>query len=177
MTLTFTLNGQPRNVDPRPGESLLDCLRERCDILSTKDGCQPQGQCGCCLAIVDGKPKVTCAQPASKAEGADILTLEGLDPKERQLIGDCFTAAAGLQCGFCIPGFALRAKALVDKNDSPTRDEIAKAIDIHLCRCTGYVKIIDAIDLYARARRGEAEIEILEQQLGREGDRIVEIDQ
>jgi selenium-dependent xanthine dehydrogenase len=156
VTLTFTLNGQPRTVDPRPGESLLDCLRERCDIISTKDGCQPQGQCGCCLAIVDGKPKVTCAQPASKAAGADILTLEGVDPTERQLIGDCFTAAAGLQCGFCIPGFALRAKALVDKNDSPTRDEIAKAIDVHLCRCTGYVKIIDAIDLYARARRGEA---------------------
>ena len=151
----FMLNGEPRVVEVDEGESLLDTLRERCGILSTKDGCQPQGQCGCCLAVVDGKPKVTCAMPATKADGAEVLTLEGLGDDERKLIAESFVAAAGLQCGFCIPGFALRAKVLLDKNPDPTRAEIAKAIDVHLCRCTGYVRIIDAVELIAKARRGE----------------------
>ncbi len=155
MEITLDVNGTARTVSIEEGESLLETLRNRCDILSTKDGCQPQGQCGCCLALVDGKPKVTCAQKAKKADGASIVTLEGIGAEERDLIARSFVAAAGLQCGFCIPGFALRAKAIVDKNPSPTREEIAKGIDVHLCRCTGYVKIIDAIELYAKARRGE----------------------
>jgi xanthine dehydrogenase molybdenum-binding subunit len=154
--IELTVNGVRRQVETAPGESLLDVLRGRCGVLSVKDGCQPQGQCGCCLALVDGKPKVTCATPADKAAGRDIVTLEGLDAAERQQIADAFTAAAGIQCGFCIPGFALRAKSLLDKTPSPTRAEIAKAIDVHLCRCTGYVKIIDAVELLARARRGES---------------------
>lgn len=151
----FTLNGQPVLIPVRPGESLLETLRERCGVISLKDGCQPQGQCGCCLALVDGQPKVTCAMPAEKAHGKTIVTLEGLSDEERKLIGLCFVAAAGVQCGFCIPGIALRAKYLLDKNPDPTRDEIAKALDVHLCRCTGYVKIIDAVELLAKAKRGE----------------------
>ena len=153
--IRFTLNGVPREVEIAPGESLLETLRLRCGVISTKDGCKPQGQCGCCLALVNGKPKVTCALPASKADGQEILTLEGVDKAERDLIASSFVAAAGLQCGFCIPGFALRAKALLDRNPDPTRDQIAQAIDVHLCRCTGYVKIIDAVELLAKARRGE----------------------
>ncbi len=159
--ISFTLNGRLRTVTPRPGETLLDTLRDRCGIISTKDGCQPQGQCGCCLALIDGLPKVTCAIPAEKADGKEILTLEGLTREERDLIAECFVAAAGLQCGFCIPGFALRAKNLIDKNPDPTREEIARALDGHLCRCTGYVKIFDAVDLLARVRRGEAVPEML----------------
>ena len=153
--IEFTLNGVRRRVDPAPGESLLEVLRNRCGIVSTKDGCAPQGQCGCCLAIVNGSPKTTCAVPAEKADGAEILTLEGVSAAERDLCGRAFAAAAGVQCGFCIPGFALRARWLLDRNAHPTRREIAKAIDGHLCRCTGYVKIVDAIELMARARRGE----------------------
>ena len=156
MTIEFTLNGQPRSVDVEPGETLLTSLRERCDITSTKDGCAPQGQCGCCLALVDGKARTSCATPTAKCAGKEIVTLEGVSEEERQQLADAFVSAAGLQCGFCIPGIALRAKALVDKNPEPTRDEIAKAIDGHLCRCTGYVKIIDAIELYAGVRRGVA---------------------
>ncbi len=114
-----------------------------------------QGQCGCCLALVDGKPKVTCAIPATKAEGKDLLTLEGVSATERDVLARAFTATAGLQCGYCIPGIALRAKHLIDENPKPTRAEIAKALDVHLCRCTGYVKIIDAIEAAAKARRGE----------------------
>jgi xanthine dehydrogenase molybdenum-binding subunit len=153
--IQFTLNGEPRAVDVDPEESLLETLRVRCGVTSTKDGCQPQGQCGACLALIDGKPKVTCATKAVKADGKAIVTLEGLAPAERDLIAQCYVAAAGLQCGFCIPGLALRTKALVDRNPNPSREEVAVGIDVHLCRCTGYKKIIDAVQLYARARRGE----------------------
>ena len=153
--IEFQLNGRAVATDPREGKTLLDVLRDE-GVLSVKDGCQPQGQCGCCLAIIDGKAKVTCAIPCDKAAGRDIVTLEGIPDEDRTLLSQSFVAAAGLQCGFCIPGIALRAKHLVDKNATPSRDDIAKAIDGNLCRCTGYVKIIDAIDLYARAKRGEA---------------------
>ncbi len=151
MSLPSTEKG--RRFSVRDDESLLDTLRNRCGIFSTKDGCQPQGQCGACLALIDGHPKTTCAVPAVKADGKEILTLEGLSDEERRLIAQSFAAATGVQCGFCTPGFALRAKYLLDKNPEPTRAEIAKAIDGHLCRCTGYVKIIDAIELMAEAKR------------------------
>ena len=156
-TVTFTLNGEKKTVEVYDGESLLEALRNRCGITSIKDACRPQGQCGACLALIDGKPKTTCAMPAVKAEGKEIVTLEGLDPAERDLLGRSFTASAGLQCGFCTPGFALRAKALTDRNPNPTRDEIKRAIDPHLCRCTGYVKIVDSIELLAAAKRGEVD--------------------
>src|SRR5262245_51497347 len=125
--VSFTLNGRPVQIPTREGETLLEALRGRCGIVSTKDGCSPQGQCGCCLAIVDGAAKTTCAMPAAKVAGRQVLTLEGVTAAERELLAKSFVAAAGLQCGFCIPGIALRAKHLVDKNPSPSRDEIAKA--------------------------------------------------
>jgi len=153
----FSLNGRWQSLAIRPDETLLETLRTRCGILSTKDGCQPQGQCGCCLALIDGLPKVTCAVPTSRVQDKEILTLEGLAEEERRLIGRCFVAAAGLQCGYCIPGFALQAKHLLDRNPSPNRAQIARAINGHLCRCTGYIKILDAIELLAAARRGEGE--------------------
>ena len=156
-TVRFRLNGDAREVEVRPGEMLLETLRNRCGILSTKDGCQPQGQCGCCLAIIDGRRKTTCAVLAEKAEGADILTLEGVDPSERDLIARSFVAAAGLQCGFCIPGIALQVKGLLDCDPNPSRRDIARTLNGHLCRCTGYTKILDAIELFAAAKRGEAQ--------------------
>ena len=155
MAIQFVLNGTTVRVEPRDGESLLETLRERCGIRSLKDGCAPQGQCGCCLALVDGHAKVTCAMSAASAEGRDVTTLEGLCEADRDLFSRAFVAAAGVQCGFCIPGIALRAKYLLDRHPNPSRGEIAKAIDVHLCRCTGYRKIVDAIELMARGRRGE----------------------
>ncbi len=152
----FTLNGKRVSMQPRPGETLMDALRGRFGVLSVKDGCKPQGQCGCCLALVDGVARVTCAWAAEKAAGKEVVTLEGVPEADRDLLSRAFLVTAGLQCGFCIPGIALRAKALVEKNPSPGRDEIAKAIDGNLCRCTGYVKVIDAIEAYARGKRGEA---------------------
>jgi len=159
--LELTVNGRPVSLEVDRDASLLDTLRDRLGVLSVKDGCQPQGQCGACLALIDGKPRVTCATKAVKAHGKDIVTLEGLSQADRDLVARCFVAAAGLQCGFCIPGLALRAHALVAANPNPTRDEIARGVDVHLCRCTGYTKVIDAVELLARAKRGEGEPEIL----------------
>jgi len=155
-TVAFTLNGSATSIEAREGESLMTTLRERCGILSIKDGCSPQGQCGCCLALVDGRAVTTCAMPVAKVEGKEVVTLEGLSSEERALLADGFAEAGALQCGFCTPGLVLRTKFLLDKNAAPTRDEIAKAIDVHLCRCTGYTKVIDAIELVAFRRRGEA---------------------
>jgi xanthine dehydrogenase molybdenum-binding subunit len=150
----FRLNGRAVALEPAPGESLLDALRERCGITSVKDGCQPQGQCGCCLALIDGRPLVTCAIEATRAEGRQVLTLEGLSGRERELAARALAAAGGVQCGFCIPGIALRAKHLLDRRPDPTRDEIVRALDGHLCRCTGYAQIVEAVELMARAWRG-----------------------
>ena len=161
-TIEFTLNGEARSGEARPDESLLDVLRNRLGVTSPKDGCAPQGQCGCCLALVDGRPKVACVYKAAKVDGGSVLTLEGVPDAERETFSRAFVKAAGLQCGFCIPGIVLRAKHLLDKNAEPSRAEIAKAIDGHLCRCTGYVRIIDAIELAARALRTGEPIELEE---------------
>ena len=131
-SVSFTLNGQPITVSPRDGESLLETLRERCGIRSAKDGCSPQGQCGACLAIVGGHAVTTCAMPAEKAAGKEVLTLEGVSPAERAQLADAFVAEGAVQCGFCTPGMVLRTKHLLDRNASPTREEVAKAIDVHL---------------------------------------------
>ena len=168
--LRFTLNGVEKRVTPRAGESLLETLRTRCGILSTKDGCQPQGQCGCCLALVDGLPKVTCAMPAENAAGKEVVTLEGLPESERERIAASFVNVAGLQCGYCIPGIALQAHRLLDKNPEPSRDEIARALAGHLCRCTGYTKILDAIEVLARSRRDGVVPEV--ETSGRVGDSL-----
>ena len=152
----FVLNGAPVRVAPRPDETLLETLRTRCGIKSTKNGCQPQGQCGACLVLIDGRPRTSCATPTTAAAGHEITTLEGISESEQRMLARCFVAAAGLQCGFCIPGIAVRAHALLNKNPRPSRQEIVRAIDGHLCRCTGYVKIVDAIELFAAARGGAA---------------------
>ena len=151
--VSFVLNGTRVAVDALEGESLLDTLRGRLGVTSPKNGCAPQGQCGACLVLVDGHPRTSCATPAEAIEGRSITTVEGLDDDEQRLLARCFVTAAGLQCGFCIPGITLRAHALVAKNPQPSRDDIRRALDPHLCRCTGYAKIIDAIELFASTRR------------------------
>jgi xanthine dehydrogenase molybdenum-binding subunit len=152
--VAFTLNGTPASAEVEAGQSALDLLRERYRLFSLKDACQPQGQCGCCLALVDGAPKTTCAIPAEKLQGRSIVTLEGVPETERKLFADAFQAAAGLQCGFCTPGLALRIKWLTDRDQPLSRADIAKGLDGHLCRCTGYVKIVDAVELIQKAKRG-----------------------
>lgn len=129
---------------------LLSALRDELGLTAAKDGCSPSGQCGCCTVLIDGKAVVSCQQPLIKVAGKSIVTLEGVDPDERQRFSDAFAACGGLQCGFCIPGIVMRAKAQIDKKGSGLqRSEMAKHLGAHLCRCTGYVKVLDAIDIVA----------------------------
>ncbi|MGH9055179.1 MAG: molybdopterin cofactor-binding domain-containing protein, partial [Acidimicrobiales bacterium] len=149
-TITFTLNGMSVTVrDDHP--HLLAALREELDVTSAKDGCSPTGQCGCCTVMVDGKVQVSCQYPLSKVEGRSVTTLEGVDADERNRYAKAFAAAGGLQCGFCIPGIVMRAKAQVDRKGADlTREDMSRHLGAHLCRCTGYVKILDAIEAVAK---------------------------
>ena len=149
-THSFTLNGTLVSVRGQHPH-LLSALREELDVTSPKDGCSPSGQCGCCTVLIDGKAVVSCQQSMEKVEGASIVTLEGVDQSERQAFSDAFAACGGLQCGFCIPGIVMRAKAQIDKKGSSlTRDGMKPHLGAHLCRCTGYVKILDAIESVAQ---------------------------
>jgi len=152
----FTLNGDETVVTVDDDTSLLEALRDQLGVTSPKNGCHPQGQCGCCTVLVDGKPQPSCALSARRIEGKHVTTCEGLSDEIRAHLATAFVEAGGIQCGFCIPGIALRAANLIVRNLNPTREEIAHHIRRHLCRCTGYVKIIDAIELYAGLRRGES---------------------
>ncbi len=148
----FTLNGSPVTVRA-DHPHLLAALREELDVTSPKDGCSPSGHCGCCTVLVDGKAIVSCQQPLVKVAGKAITTLEGFDPVERDRFADAFAATGGLQCGFCIPGIVVRAKAQIDKKgEDLTREEMARHLGAHLCRCTGYVKILDAIEAVAKGK-------------------------
>jgi xanthine dehydrogenase molybdenum-binding subunit len=151
----LTVNSKAVSVDVLEGESLLDVLRDRLGLLSAKDGCQPEGYCGCCTVLVDGRARVSCSQPATSFAGKDVVTLEGLDDRHRETFATAFAATGASQCGFCSPGIVVKASNLLRDHPEPTRDEIAKALAGNLCRCTGYVKIIDAIESAAGMLRGE----------------------
>ena len=153
--MELTLNGERVTAHPRADESLLELLREEFGLCSVKDGCAPEGSCGACTVIVDGKAVVSCAQKATRIEGKHVMTQEGLPDEKRRVWADCFVAAGASQCGYCSPGIVMKAEVLLEKNPDPSRDEIAHALLGNLCRCTGYVKIVDAIRLVAAARRGE----------------------
>jgi xanthine dehydrogenase molybdenum-binding subunit len=150
--VSFVVNGVPVTVrGDHP--HLLAALRDELDLTAAKDGCSPSGQCGCCTVHIDGKAVVSCQQPLAKAAGARILTLEGVAAHERAAWADAFAACGGLQCGFCIPGIVMRAKAQVDKKGAALRrDDMSRHLGAHLCRCTGYVKILDAIEMVAQGR-------------------------
>lgn len=148
----FDLNVNGAAVSIQEDKMLLDFLRHDLGLTSVKDGCD-QGACGACTILVDGKPVKACVQKVSKFEGKQIITVEGLTEREREVFVYAFGEAGAVQCGFCIPGMVLCGKALIDQNPDPTRDEIAFAIRNNICRCTGYKKIIDAIALSARILR------------------------
>jgi selenium-dependent xanthine dehydrogenase len=167
--MDFTLNGEPASVEVREGANLLELLREGCGVTSVKDGCAPEGSCGACTVLVEGKAVVSCAQPARRFAGKSIVTQEGLTPDQRRQWADCFVAAGASQCGFCSPGIVMKSESLLAKNPDPSRDEVAKSLAGNLCRCTGYVKIIDAVRLAAGVKRGEPLPEI--DRSGRVGSR------
>ena len=150
---TFTVNG--RTVRAEQNQKLLSFLRDTLRLTSVKDGCS-EGACGACTVLVDGRATRACVVWTEKLEGKSVVTAEGLSDFEKQAYIYAFGAAGAVQCGFCTPGMVMCAKGLLDQNPNPTRAEAARAIRGSLCRCTGYVKILDAILLAAEVlRRGE----------------------
>ena len=152
MSTDFTLNGAPASIDGSH-EHLLGALRDELGVFSPKDGCSPTGQCGCCTVLVDGKARVACQTSLDKTEGATVVTLEGIEPDQRQRMADAFAAFGALQCGFCTPGILMRTKSMLDKAAASgaglTRDKATRLMGDNLCRCTGYTKILDAVEALA----------------------------
>jgi len=148
--IKLVLNNEKKELAVNnPVEPLLDVLR-RSGYTGAKEGCR-QGECGACVVLVDGKPVNSCIYPAFRAEGKNVLTIEGLGkPNNLHTIQQAFLETGAVQCGYCIPGMVLSAKSLLDKNGSPEEYDIKLALDGNLCRCTGYVKIIDGVKLAAQ---------------------------
>lgn len=146
MLLRFTLNGKPMEVETQPAKRMLDVLRSDLSLTGTKEGCAV-GECGACTVILNGEPVASCLVAAGQMQGAEILTIEGMS---ETLIGsvlqECFVEGDAVQCGFCTPGFIMTAYALLLKNPHPTREEIREAVAGNICRCTGYIPIINAIE-------------------------------
>jgi xanthine dehydrogenase molybdenum-binding subunit len=161
----FTVNGQTVSVGDHH-DHLLAALRDELRITSPKDGCSPSGQCGCCTVLIDGKARISCQTSLEKAAGAEITTLEGVDEAERQRMADTFAAHGALQCGFCTPGIVMRTVALLGRDKETTREDAARHLGAHLCRCTGYVKILDAVESLAA---GETPVAITEGGVGGRG--------
>ena len=155
---TLTINGQSVTITG-DHEHLLAALRDELGIMSPKDGCSPSGQCGCCAVLVDGRARVACQTSLERSAGCEVLTLEGVSDEERNRMADVFAACGALQCGFCTPGILIRTKSLVDRKGSElTREEASRHLGGHLCRCTGYTKILDAVEALAQGEMPEAEV-------------------
>ncbi len=141
----FSLNGKPVEVPYEQGMHLLEVLREECGIVSPKNGCAPEGTCGCCAILVDGRPVLSCLRKPEQMEGHDVVTLEGVPEEMRKVLGEAFIHEGGVQCGFCIPGIVVRASSMLQQGCTDDREAVEQGLTGHLCRCTGYARIIDAI--------------------------------
>ena len=145
MLLEFELNGKPTRIEVEPTLRTLDLLREVLGLTGTKEGCG-RGECGACTVIVDGEAILACLVLAIQMQGKRILTIEGLSQEGRlDALQDAFVQYGAIQCGYCTPGMIMTARALLSKNSRPSEEEIKKALSGNLCRCTGYVKIIEAV--------------------------------
>jgi aldehyde oxidoreductase len=150
-----TINGMPKQFVVGKDRVLLDLLRDDLHLTGTKQSCDRKGQCGACTVIVNGKAVRSCLTKVIDLDGAEVITVEGLGtPDTPHLIQDAFVLAGAVQCGYCTPGMIMAAKALLDRNPDPDTGEIKEALSRNLCRCTGYVKIIDAVKLAGRFLRG-----------------------
>lgn len=158
MMIQFNLNGQDITVEVEEGRILVDMLREDLGLTGTKIGCEV-GECGACTVIIDGRTANSCLIPAAAVHGKKVVTIEGVSPEGGPLhpIQEAFIEAGAVQCGYCIPGMVLSAKALLDQNIKPTEDEIAVAMSGNLCRCTGYRKILDGVKLASEKLSQNAE--------------------
>ena len=150
--LRFRLNGHPVEVPCEEARVLLDLLREDLRLTGTKRGCD-LGTCGCCTVLLDGRPTLSCLTLARLVEGHSVDSIEGISPAQGlSAVQQAFVDLGATQCGFCTPGFVVTATALLRSNPHPSRSEIERAISGNLCRCTGYLKIIEAIEAAAGAR-------------------------
>ena len=151
--ISFLINGQVRDVIVTPNITLAELLREQLDLTGTKKGCEV-GECGSCTVLVDGKPALSCSTLAIAVRDKAILTIEGLaQGSQLHPLQQAFIDHGAIQCGFCTPGVILMAKAMLDENPNPTRADVKEALGGNLCRCTGYVKIIDAVMAAAETMR------------------------
>jgi nicotinate dehydrogenase subunit A len=148
--ISLTVNGRPVNVTADGDTPLLDILRNHLGLVGTKFGCG-QEQCGCCMVLVDGRPEKSCGKPLSTVAGKVVTTIEGLGTSERpHPLQQAFLDEQAGQCGYCLPGILISAKALLDRNSAPSRAEIAKALDDNICRCGSHVRILRAVERAAR---------------------------
>ena len=157
--MQFILNGQPREYDGDPDLPLLTFLREQEGIISPKDGCAPQAACGCCAVQLNDKAVLSCVTKMSRVANSEVTTTEGLGDYRQKVFANSFVASGGVQCGFCIPGIVMQANVLINKNPDPSRADVEKALTPHICRCTGYKKIVDSVIGAASAIREEEEVE------------------
>lgn len=145
MKIRFILNGAETCIDVAPDKRVIDVLREDLGLTGTKEACG-SGECGACTVIADGETRLSCLMLAAQLEGRNLVTIEGLGSEESlHPVQEAFMEHGAVQCGFCTPGMALSAVALLRKNPGPSREEIRKGISGNLCRCTGYQKIVDSI--------------------------------
>ncbi|HEX2171222.1 MAG TPA: (2Fe-2S)-binding protein [Dehalococcoidia bacterium] len=154
LPVTLSVNGETYPVDIAPDRTLLDVLRNELDLTGSKEGCGT-GDCGCCAVLLDGTPVNSCLMLAVQAEGRAVTTIEGIARDGLHPLQTAFVEHGAAQCGFCIPGFVVTAKALLDENPTPSRAEIRAGLASNLCRCTGYTKIVDAVEAAAASMRGE----------------------
>jgi len=150
LKIKFTLNGELVEVEVPPNMTLLDLLRRKLGVMSVKRGCD-RGECGSCTVLVDGKPVYSCLILAPKIEGRSVVTVEYLSKNsELHPVQEAFIEAGAVQCGFCTPAFILTAYALLNRNPNPSEYEVKKAFEGLICRCTGYVKMVEAVLLAAK---------------------------
>lgn len=153
--ISFMLNGESAEVAFAPHKTLLEVLREDLGLTGTKHGCE-LGECGTCTVLVDGRSILSCLRLGLDAEGREVTTIEGMaDGATLHPLQETFADLGAAQCGYCSPGFLLAAKELLEKNPKPTREEIRESLSGNLCRCTGYIKIYEAVELAAARMRGE----------------------
>jgi aldehyde oxidoreductase len=154
--LSFYLNDQPVTLQVDPARNLLDVLRNELGLTGTKQGCDCEGECGACTVLLDGRPVRSCLTPVGKVAGRRVLTIEGLgDPDHLHPLQAAFIETGAVQCGYCTPGMILAAKALLDREPNPTREQIVEALAGNICRCTGYTRILMAVELAAARLRGD----------------------
>ncbi len=150
MKISFVLNGKKKTTDVEPDMRVIDLLREHLHLTGTKEGCG-SGECGACAILVDGESRLSCLMLAAQLEGKKITTIEGLSKGKRlHPVQKAFVENGAVQCGFCTPGMVMTSVDILSRNPDPSRDEIREGISGNLCRCTGYQKIVDAIEYAAK---------------------------